>query len=94
MRQKFATLFIAISIFFGSLNIVFGNDLKKAIEAYKRGDFKTTVAYLKPLAEQGYKIAQNNLGVMYGRGLGVPKDYKMAFKWYAKAAEQGYANAQ
>ena len=24
----------------------------------------------------------------------MPKDYKMAFKWYAKAAEQGYANAQ
>ena len=36
MRQKFATLFIAISIFFGSFNIVFGNDLKKAIEAYNK----------------------------------------------------------
>ena len=31
---------------------------------------------------------------MYRDGVGVPNDDKMAFKWYTKAAEQGYADAQ
>ena len=31
---------------------------------------------------------------MYAKGQGVPKDYKMAFKWYTKSAEQGDASAQ
>ena len=41
-------------------------------------------------AEQGYDIAQYNLGVMYENGQGVPQDYKEAVKWYRLAAEQGY----
>ena len=31
---------------------------------------------------------------MYALGQGVPQDYKMAFKWYTKAAEQGYTKSQ
>ena len=45
-------------------------------------------------AEQGYARAQNNLGVMYYNGQGVPQDYAEAMKWYRLAAEQGYASAQ
>ena len=45
-------------------------------------------------AAQGYAIAQNNLGVMYDNGEGVPQDAAEALKWYRKAAEQGYAKAQ
>ena len=45
-------------------------------------------------AEQGDASAQFNLGVCYGHGEGVEKDYKEAFKWYLKAAEQGDASAQ
>ena len=71
MKQTFVTLFIAISRFFGSLNIVFGNDLKRAIEAYNRGNFKTAFAYLKPLAEKGDMYGQFNLGLMYALGRGV-----------------------
>ena len=31
---------------------------------------------------------------MYANGKGVPQDYAEAAKWYRKAAEQGYADAQ
>ncbi len=31
---------------------------------------------------------------MYDYGQGVPKNYALARKWYAKAALQGYASAQ
>jgi TPR repeat protein len=38
--------------------------------------------------------AQNNLGIMYAKGNGVPRDSAAAAKWYRRAAEQGYAVAQ
>ena len=45
-------------------------------------------------AEQGLAHAQNNLGVMYDNGRGVPQDDKTAAEWYTRAAEQGHATAQ
>ena len=48
----------------------------------------------KPLAEQGDKIAQNNVASLYRKGYGVPQDYKEAVKWYKLSAEQGNAKAQ
>lgn len=38
--------------------------------------------------------AQNELGLMYAMGVGVPQDYAEAVKWFRKAAEQGLAFAQ
>ena len=38
--------------------------------------------------------AQNNLGVMYANGHGVPQDDGLAVLWYARAAGQGHALAQ
>ena len=32
--------------------------------------------------------------MLYYNGYGVAKDYEEAMKWYLKAAEQGYANAE
>ena len=43
---------------------------------------------------QGHVLAQLNLGVMYFKGEGVPKNHKAAVKWWTKAAEQGEADAQ
>ncbi len=61
---------------------------------YQRVDYATAIRELRPLAEQGYTIAQFQLGNMYSNGQGVPQDYAEAVKWYRKAAEQGYARAQ
>lgn len=62
--------------------------------AYNRGDYATAQRLWRPLAEQGVARAQNNLGVMYENGKGVPPDINEALKWYRLAAEQGYAGAQ
>ena len=48
----------------------------------------------KALADQGIAYAQNNLGVMYDDGDGVPENDTEAVKWYRKAADQGDAYAQ
>ena len=52
------------------------------------------LAALTKKAEAGDAIAQNNLGVMYANGEGVPKDAVKAVEWYQKAALQGEASAQ
>eukprot|EP00942_MAST-04A_sp_MAST-4A-sp1_P005063 g5063.t1 len=44
--------------------------------------------------QEGYALAQTNLGYMYENGLGVDPDVKKAVKWYTKAAEQGHAQGQ
>ncbi len=62
--------------------------------AYKRGDYATALRELRPLAEQGNAGTQRVLGVMYGKGRGIPQDYAEALRWYRKAAEQGDAHAQ
>ena len=49
---------------------------------------------LRSQAEAGDAVAQYNLGVMYGKGVDVPRDDAEAIKWYRKAAEQGNVDAQ
>lgn len=46
------------------------------------------------MARSGNMQAQSDLGHLYENGNGVQKDYKKAFDWYHKSAEQGYAIAQ
>ena len=45
-------------------------------------------------AKQGLALSQYFLGVMYADGNGVDRDYSKATNWLAKAANQGYADAQ
>ena len=52
-------------------------------------DEAEAVRWYRLAAEQGYAIAQHNLGVMYDKGEGVLKDDAEAVRWYRLAAEQG-----
>lgn len=45
-------------------------------------------------AVSGNAEAQNQLGDAYYDGIGVEQDYKQAFEWYLRAAEQGHGKAQ
>jgi hypothetical protein len=72
------------------VNSQFDNGLR----AFQLGDHAVALMELAPLAEQGDARAQYNLGIMYTRGVGVPKSDQTALKWYIKAAEQGDALAQ
>ena len=45
-------------------------------------------------ANAGIAKAQVAVGDAYAKGNGVPQDYKKAFTWYQKAADQGYAQGQ
>ena len=69
-------------------------DFNKGLTAAQSGDFATALKEWKPLAEEGNAVAQNNLGLMYHNGWGVPQDYKESVYWYRLAVEQGYEVAQ
>ena len=60
----------------------------------KANNFTAALEQYRKAAAQNYALAQNNLGVMYENGLGVPKDIQQAIAWYRKAAEQGLPPAQ
>ncbi len=62
--------------------------------AYDRADYQTALKVWMPEAESGDAKAQNYVGEIYERGLGVPPDYTEAARWYRLAADQGYGPAQ
>ena len=63
----------------------YGLDVPKSI--------KRAVSWYKKSAEQGFAMAQFQLGVIYSLGDSQP-DYVKAVKWYNLSAEQGYSGAQ
>lgn len=65
-----------------------------AVAANNRGDYKTAISLLRPLAEKGYPDAQALLGAMYAQGRGVPQDPAKAIKWFRKGIEQNNHWAQ
>jgi TPR repeat protein len=75
-----------------SSSAVSGTD--KAVEAMQKGDFKTALGDLRPLAAKGDPNAQFLLGMLYDSGKGVPQDQAAAASWYRKAAEQKHLVAQ
>jgi TPR repeat protein len=58
------------------------NDLLHAARMYRRA------------AETGFVPAQNNLAIMYDKGMGVPMNLRQAARWYQSAAEAGFVHAQ
>jgi len=68
---------------------IFKSDFQDGHLAALTGNFSTALLKWVPLAESGDKYAQFNLGQLYYKGHGVPKDYTEAFKWYMLAAKQG-----
>src|SRR5439155_25230226 len=57
-------------------------------------DYAEAVRWYRKAADQGYAIAQYDLGNMYDQGKGVPQNYGEVRRWYRKAADQGYTNSQ
>ena len=69
-------------------------DFQKGLNAAEKGDFITALREWLPLAYQGDRDAQYNLGIIYDNGHGVPEDDTEATRWYRLAADQGHVNGQ
>lgn len=62
--------------------------------AYDRADYRTALAVWLPQAQAGDAQAQNYVGQIYEKGLGLNADYETAAHWYTLSAEQGFSQAQ
>ena len=51
-------------------------------------DDQEAVRWYRLAAEQGFAVAQYDLGLMYDTGEGVPQDYVQAHKWINLAASR------
>src|SRR5438874_2540794 len=71
-----------------------------AAEAYRKGwdvyddDYAEMARWFRKAADQGYSVAQYEVGVMYEEGQGVPRDLDQARAWMQKAAGQDDGRAK
>jgi hypothetical protein len=57
-------------------------------------NYEAAYSWFLKAAEQGFAMAQFNVGVLFQNGQGVIQDNRTAFTWFYKAAQQGLPNAQ
>jgi hypothetical protein len=67
---------------------------EKAEKLYEQKDYKQAAELFLEAANLEHQFAQAKLGMMYKKGLGVPKNNTIAFQWLLKAAKQGNNSAQ
>lgn len=54
---------------------------------------RTALQCFENAAQQGYTDAHINIGLIYAKGLGVPKDLQKALYWWRLAEEKGHPSA-
>lgn len=70
------------------------SDLEEGLSAFEKGNYDVAHRKLLPLSDAGVALAQNTLGRMCLRGLGVSQDDNQALLLFRKAASQGLPNAK
>lgn len=67
--------------------------VEAGVAAAARKEYATAVEIWRSLAEKGDLWAQFYLAAAYSKGEGVPRDHRVAIRWYRLAANQGHALA-
>ncbi len=88
MNHPFIRRYLTLVLLLASIGISHA-DFLAGMTAYLRQDYATVLREFRPLAEQGDTSAQYNLGIMYGKGQGVPQDNIRAHIWANLAASNG-----
>jgi TPR repeat protein len=68
--------------------------LQDGARAFNRADYRIALANWRPLAVQGNPVAQNNLGIMYLDGKGVPQNTSEAIRYLSLSAAAGSSLGQ
>jgi len=69
---------VTVLVMTGALSIPAWANVKTGVAAYKSGNYARAYNEFAPLANQGNKRAQYNLGILFLTGRGVPKDARTA----------------
>jgi uncharacterized protein len=95
VHRTVPTILLVIWLFgAGAMRPADAGGLRRANDAYARGDYIRTVHALNRQALRGNARAQALLGFMYENGFGVPQAYDAAADLYQRAAVQGDPFAQ
>ena len=78
--NKQLTFLLSLTFLISFSGSVYGDEYNEALNKWKLA------------AEQGKVKAQYNLGVMYAKGIGVPKDYALAHMWFNLSGSNGHKN--
>ena len=65
------------------------NEFVEGATAFKDGNLEHAIQRWSTAAAKGHELAQYNLGLMNRDGIGLPKNYATALKWFAKASKNG-----
>ena len=66
---------------------------KFVIRTRDENNYGAAMAILSSYASKGNDEAEFYLGLIYARGQGVPRDFRLARNWLENASEQGNLNA-
>ncbi len=92
--MKLARVLAAGLALWFSASVAVASDFTRATAHYRSGKYQQALEILQPLAASGDVYAQYTIGVMYDDGRGLPKNLKLAHRWYLRAARNGLADAQ
>ncbi len=93
-RNPFLLTIMSFTLLIICPSEAFADNFKAGSSALARGHHATAMRAWKDLADSGVAEAQNNVGHLYEKGLGVSQDYSQAREWYKKAADQRLPEAQ
>lgn len=69
-------------------------DYTHGVSYYQEKMYEEAFKCFQAAANNGHKVAQTNLGVLYMQGMGVERNIPMAIEWFEKAARKGEKKAQ
>jgi uncharacterized protein len=82
MRRFFFSVILVVAC----ANVAAAGPWEDAVSAYRSRDYAMAAKLFRSLARQGHARAQNNLGMLYRDGLGIPQDFVRAYMWYSISA--------
>ena len=85
MRKSFTLALAVAALTFGSL-AARADNLQDGAKAFQGGQYSRALTLWRPLATQGNPVAQNNLGIMYLDGKGVPQNMSEAVRYLSLSA--------
>ncbi len=93
MRKIFMVAMAVAALTFGG-TAARADNLQDGAKAFQGGQYNRALTLWRPLAVQGNPVAQNNLGIMYLDGKGVPQNMSEAVRYLSLSAAAGSSLGQ
>jgi len=91
MRKSLTLALAAVSLMIGRAS---ADPLEDGVRSFRQSDYAHALASWRPLADQGNPIAQNDLGILYLDGKGVPQNTSEAVRYLSLSAAAGSSLGQ